>query len=95
MGQNIRCIMAKQLHSKLIYKEIVVQKQSLEELVEDNKDYIAWLEKHRGKKAREAFIRHLKKELEQVPETGTKIKMPVVEVDVHISDANSNDIQKH
>ena len=37
------CIMSKQFHSKLSYREIVVHKQSLDELIEENKDYIAWL----------------------------------------------------
>ena len=77
--------MPKQFRAKVSYKEIVVCKQSLEEVIEDNKDYITWLEKNRGKKASEAFIKHLKKELEMVPETGTKIKMPVVGI-------NSNDV---
>ena len=87
--------MPKQFHTKLTYKEIIVYKQSLEELIEDNKDYIAWLEKHRGKRASQAFIRLLKKELELVPETGTKIKMPMVEVDVHRSSESYIDIQNH
>ncbi|MBI4596549.1 MAG: hypothetical protein HY730_09290 [Candidatus Tectomicrobia bacterium] len=76
-------MMPKQLQSKLIYKEIVIQKQSLEELLEDNKDYIEWLEENRGKRARQAFIRRLKKELELIPETGAKIKMPLIEVEIN------------
>lgn len=75
--------MPKQFHTKPTYKEITVYKQSLEELIEDNKDYIAWLEQHRGKRASQAFIRLLKKELELVPETGTKIKMPLIEVEIN------------
>lgn len=68
------------MKSKIKVRKVKVQKQTIEELLEDNKGYIALLEREHGKKAADEFIEYLKRELEQVPESGTSVEMPIVEL---------------
>ena len=65
---------------RMIYKDVTTVKQTLGELVDDNREYIEWLGKQCfGTWRVGRFIKHLQEELSHVSPTGTKVTIPLIE----------------
>jgi hypothetical protein len=65
---------------RIVPTKIKVVKQTLEELVKDNEEYITYLRDMWGEEAVNIFVESLKKELAQVPPTGTEEAVDLVQV---------------
>ena len=56
-----------------VYKTIEVVKQTLDELIQDNNEFLELLKEFYGDEAKNSFINYLREELNFVPRSGTKI----------------------
>ena len=83
--------MTTRYYTKLIKVE---KKPTLEELIEINKDYIKCLRMTGGQDAVDKYISHLKKLLCELPEKGSVIEIPMVELTNDGEVYNNNDESK-
>ncbi len=65
--------------SKVVEKTVELKKQTIQELIEDNKEYLEYLRKNIGPEAVSKHIRSLEEALEKVPYNGTT-SLKLVEV---------------
>lgn len=63
-----------------IHQKVKVVKQTIEELMADNKEFLEWLKSYFGDETRDRFVEYLKTELSFVPPTGTEIEMELVKL---------------
>lgn len=69
----------KRFPSRVVEKTVEFKKQTIQDLLEDNKEYLEYLRKNIGQEAAERHVQFLREALQAVPENGI-IRLKLVEV---------------